>query len=451
MKTKSITKSMAILSLLNSLLMAEENGFYGELGWIYSHQEYSQNTKTLIPEKVILATNPNGTIPNPFPNEKPLPPSTDTTCTSANSTDCINGESIATQINSLDSLITTLYDLENASKGSGTNGKYQNYNFSSNLLTQNIKTAVQDIINLHNFANNKQDLPYNGANNLSALLANASNAVGVVASYLNKEANAPFSQQIPLQNAPIGTPISVSPKEQAKQVVLSNASSVANNAQNYLNGIISQIQATAQKASIIPTTIPSISSSSSLGNGGPGYGLNVQFGYKWFFGKKKHFGVRTYGTYSYLYSNLQHKNQFKQDIASVGMVGQANNSIYGAGIDFLWNFWEGEGKNQYRTAGILLGTELLGSSWSNENQSYFESQMKYINAHNGHAKMNTSYFQIPVVVGFRANLSKHNGLEFGLKIPLAYNSYFKSHYNGTETTIVYKNLVQFYVNYVVNF
>ncbi|WP_104748536.1 outer membrane protein [Helicobacter cetorum] len=451
MKTKKITKSMVAWSLLSAFLVAEENGFYGELGWIYSHQEYSQKTKTLIPEKVIPATNPNGTIPNPFPNEKPLPPNTDTTCTSANSTSCINGESITTQISSLDNLVTTLYDLESASRGSGTNGKYQNYDFSSKILTDNINTAIQDIIKLHNFANGKQDLLYNGANNLGELLASASSAVGAVASYLNKEANAPFSQQIPLKTAPIGTPISASPEEQAKQVVLSNASSVANNAQGYLNGIISQIQATARKASIIPRTIPSISSSSSLGNGGPGYGLNVQFGYKWFFGKKKRFGVRTYATYSYLYSNLQYKNQFKQDVASVGLVGQANNNIYGAGIDFLWNFWEGKGKNQYRTAGILLGTELLGSTWCVENQSFWENEMHVINTHGGHAKMNTSYFQIPVVVGFRSNLSKHNGLEFGLKIPLAYNSYFKSHYNGTETTVVYKNMVQFYINYVVNF
>ncbi|WP_050782211.1 outer membrane beta-barrel protein [Helicobacter suis] len=43
-----------------------------------------------------------------------------------------------------------------------------------------------------------------------------------------------------------------------------------------------------------------------------------------------------------------------------------------------------------------------------------------------HASMNTSYFQLPINLGFRTNFTKHQGLELGLRIPLVTNYYYKA-------------------------
>uniref|UniRef100_UPI001B3405D4 outer membrane beta-barrel protein n=1 Tax=Helicobacter bizzozeronii TaxID=56877 RepID=UPI001B3405D4 len=39
------------------------------------------------------------------------------------------------------------------------------------------------------------------------------------------------------------------------------------------------------------------------------------------------------------------------------------------------------------------------------------------------ASTNFSYFQIPIRWGIRTNISKHQGIEFGMKIPLVRNYY----------------------------
>ncbi|WP_285758622.1 outer membrane beta-barrel protein, partial [Helicobacter heilmannii] len=69
----------------------------------------------------------------------------------------------------------------------------------------------------------------------------------------------------------------------------------------------------------------------------------------------------------------------------------------------------------------------------------------------GHAVMNTSYFQIPLNLGFRTNVNRHNGFEIGLRIPLATNYYFKGELDGTKLDIAYKRNVSVFFNYVYNF
>lgn len=65
--------------------------------------------------------------------------------------------------------------------------------------------------------------------------------------------------------------------------------------------------------------------------------------------------------------------------------------------------------------------------------------------------MNTTYFQIPLNIGFRTNVSKHHGFEVGLRIPLATNYYFKGHVDGYSEAITYKRNVSVFINYVYNF
>ncbi|BCZ17732.1 hypothetical protein NHP190003_10140 [Helicobacter sp. NHP19-003] len=169
------------------------------------------------------------------------------------------------------------------------------------------------------------------------------------------------------------------------------------------------------------------------------YGVNAQMGYKQFFGKQKRWGVRYYGTFSY-----QHGTFYMSDSLAV------DNFVYGAGVDALYNFYES--KDGRYTSGVFLGLMLTGSTWLAKGASNYEAYMANLNAHGGHAAMHTTYFQIPLNVGFRTNVSKHNGFEIGLRIPLSTDYYFRgTSTNGDSLDITYKRNISVFFNYVYNF
>ncbi|GMB92222.1 hypothetical protein NHP190009_14050 [Helicobacter ailurogastricus] len=177
----------------------------------------------------------------------------------------------------------------------------------------------------------------------------------------------------------------------------------------------------------------------TMNSNGNMYGIDVQFGYKQFFGKKKRWGVRYYANFSY-----QHGTFMTSDASEL------DNFVYGAGVDALYNFYES--KDGKYTSGLFAGLMLEGSSWAVKGQSYYQAMMNQFNATGGHATMNTSYFQIPINIGFRTNVNKHNGFEIGLRIPLATNYYFKGvSATGQKLDIAYKRNVSVFFNYVYNF
>ncbi|GMB90403.1 hypothetical protein NHP190002_10950 [Helicobacter ailurogastricus] len=172
----------------------------------------------------------------------------------------------------------------------------------------------------------------------------------------------------------------------------------------------------------------------TMNSNGNMYGIDVQFGYKQFFGKKKRWGVRYYANFSY-----QHGTFMTSDASEL------DNFVYGAGVDALYNFYES--KDGKYTSGLFAGLMLEGSSWAVKGQSYYDSLVAQ-----GLGKMNTSYFQIPINIGFRTNVNKHNGFEIGLRIPLATNYYFKGvSATGQKLDIAYKRNVSVFFNYVYNF
>ncbi|WP_104751417.1 outer membrane protein [Helicobacter salomonis] len=173
-------------------------------------------------------------------------------------------------------------------------------------------------------------------------------------------------------------------------------------------------------------------------NNGNMYGVNVQFGYKQFFGKRKRWGLRYYGSFSYQHGTFMN-----------GAASELDNFVYGAGVDALYNFYES--KDAKYTSGIFAGFMLAGSSWNVKGASAWISRMNSIKASGGSAQMNTTYFQIPLNIGFRTNVSKHSGFEIGLRIPLAVNYYFKGDLDGARETIAYKRNVSVFFNYVYNF
>ncbi len=182
-------------------------------------------------------------------------------------------------------------------------------------------------------------------------------------------------------------------------------------------------------------------------NYGQMYGVDAMAGYKWFFGKTKRFGFRSYGYYSYNHANLSFVGS---QLGIMEGASQVNNFTYGVGFDVLYNFYES--KEGYNTAGLFLGFGLGGDSFIVQGESYLKSQMHICNNTIGcSASMNTSYFQMPVEFGFRSNFSKHSGIEVGLKLPLFTNQFYKERGVDGSVDVFYKRNFSIYFNYMINF
>ncbi|AHZ24799.1 outer membrane beta-barrel protein [Helicobacter pylori] len=182
-------------------------------------------------------------------------------------------------------------------------------------------------------------------------------------------------------------------------------------------------------------------------NYGQMYGVDAMAGYKWFFGKTKRFGFRSYGYYSYNHANLSFVGS---QLGIMEGASQVNNFTYGVGFDALYNFYES--KEGYNTAGLFLGFGLGGDSFIVQGESYLKSQMQICNNTAGcSASMNTSYFQMPVEFGFRSNFSKHSGIEVGFKLPLFTNQFYKERGVDGSVDVFYKRNFSIYFNYMINF
>ncbi|WP_120960347.1 outer membrane protein [Helicobacter pylori] len=182
-------------------------------------------------------------------------------------------------------------------------------------------------------------------------------------------------------------------------------------------------------------------------NYGQMYGVDAMAGYKWFFGKTKRFGFRSYGYYSYNHANLSFVGS---QLGIMEGASQVNDFTYGVGFDVLYNFYES--KEGYNTAGLFVGFGLGGDSFIVQGESYLKSQMQICNNTAGcSASMNTSYFQMPVEFGFRSNFSKHSGIEVGLKLPLFTNQFYKERGVDGSVDVFYKRNFSIYFNYMINF
>ncbi|MCQ2831746.1 outer membrane beta-barrel protein [Helicobacter pylori] len=182
-------------------------------------------------------------------------------------------------------------------------------------------------------------------------------------------------------------------------------------------------------------------------NYGQMYGVDAMAGYKWFFGKTKRFGFRSYGYYSYNHANLSFVGS---QLGIMEGASQVNDFTYGVGFDALYNFYES--KESYNTAGLFVGFGLGGDSFIVQGESYLKSQMHICNNTAGcSASMNTSYFQMPVEFGFRSNFSKHSGIEVGFKLPLFTNQFYKERGVDGSVDVFYKRNFSIYFNYMINF
>ncbi|GAA9289734.1 hypothetical protein TH0238_03320 [Helicobacter pylori] len=236
----------------------------------------------------------------------------------------------------------------------------------------------------------------------------------------------------------------------------SDSSTTTTDAINFLNALKNNL--TAQKDAFMnvhkniqtavaqaqATYTPSVINTNNYGQM---YGVDAMAGYKWFFGKTKRFGFRTYGYYSYNHANLSFVGS---QLGIMEGASQVNNFTYGVGFDALYNFYES--KEGYNTAGLFVGFGLGGDSFIVQGESYLKSQMQICNNTAGcSASMNTSYFQMPVEFGFRSNFSKHSGIEVGFKLPLFTNQFYKERGVDGSVDVFYKRNFSIYFNYMINF
>ncbi|WQW12254.1 outer membrane beta-barrel protein [Helicobacter pylori] len=282
----------------------------------------------------------------------------------------------------------------------------------------------------------------------SATIGQLTNGSNAVVGALNKAIN-----QVDMALADLAT----ADTRKTQAVTLATASATTTtDAINFLNALKNNL--TAQKDAFMSvhkniqtavaqaqaTYTPSVINTNNYGQM---YGVDAMAGYKWFFGKTKRFGFRSYGYYSYNHANLSFVGS---QLGIMEGASQVNDFTYGVGFDALYNFYES--KEGYNTAGLFVGFGLGGDSFIVQGESYLKSQMHICNNTAGcSASMHTSYFQMPVEFGFRSNFSKHSGIEVGFKLPLFTNQFYKERGVDGSVDVFYKRNFSIYFNYMINF
>ncbi|MEJ8617305.1 outer membrane beta-barrel protein [Helicobacter pylori] len=347
---------------------------------------------------------------------------------------------------SVSGMNTTLSGVESMSNQTATIGNLLN---SSTDLSSVIPNA-QGLSSAFSALESAQNTLKGYLDSSSATIGQLTNGSNAVVGALDKAIN-----QVDMALANLAT--ADTQKTQAVALaVASDSATTTTDAINFLNALKTNL--TAQKDAFMnvhkniqtavaqaqATYTPSVINTNNYGQM---YGVDAMAGYKWFFGKTKRFGFRTYGYYSYNHANLSFVGS---QLGIMEGASQVNNFTYGVGFDALYNFYES--KEGYNTAGLFLGFGLGGDSFIVQGESYLKSQMQICNNTAGcSASMNTSYFQMPVEFGFRSNFSKHSGIEVGFKLPLFTNQFYKERGVDGSVDVFYKRNFSIYFNYMINF
>ncbi len=347
---------------------------------------------------------------------------------------------------SVSSMNTTLSGVETMSQQSATIGNLLN---SSTDLSSVIPNA-QGLSDAFSTLASAQNTLKGYLDSSSATIGQLTNGSNAVVGALDKAIN-----QVDMALSDLAT--ADTQKTQAVTLATaSDSSTTTTDAINFLNALKTNLM--AQKDAFMnvhkniqtavaqaqATYTPSVINTNNYGQM---YGVDAMVGYKWFFGKTKRFGFRSYGYFSYNHANLSFVGS---KLGIMDGASQVNNFTYGVGFDALYNFYES--KEGYNTAGLFVGFGLGGDSFIVQGESYLKSQMQICNNTAGcSASMNTSYFQMPVEFGFRSNFSKHSGIEVGFKLPLFTNQFYKERGVDGSVDVFYKRNFSIYFNYMINF
>ncbi|MCQ2809141.1 outer membrane beta-barrel protein [Helicobacter pylori] len=347
---------------------------------------------------------------------------------------------------SVSTMNTTLSGVETMSQQTATISSL----LSGNPNLGSVISNAQELSSAFNALESAQNTLKGYLNSSSATIGQLTNGSNAVVGALDKAIN-----QVDMALSDL----SAADTQKTQAVTLAAASDSATtttDAINFLNALKNNL--TAQKDAFMnvhkniqtavaqaqATYTPSVINTNNYGQM---YGVDAMAGYKWFFGKTKRFGFRSYGYYSYNHANLSFVGS---QLGIMEGASQVNNFTYGVGFDALYNFYES--KEGYNIAGLFVGFGLGGDSFIVQGESYLKSQMQICNKTAGcSASMNTSYFQMPVEFGFRSNFSKHSGIEVGFKLPLFTNQFYKERGVDGSVDVFYKRNFSIYFNYMINF
>ncbi|WP_208359397.1 outer membrane beta-barrel protein [Helicobacter pylori] len=424
-----------------------------------SDQKAEQTAETNLQKAENQLTNDQSTLETVLKDQTPSTPSTPPAKKDETSgTPSASGSSVASQLTkdtttvnnlksvSVSGMNTTLSGVETMSQQTATISTLLSGNPSLGSVIPN----AQGLNSAFSALESAQNTLKGYLDSSSATIGQLTNGSNAVVGALNKAIN-----QVDMALSDLAT----ADTQKTQAVTLATASdspTTTTDAINFLNALKNNL--TAQKDAFMSvhkniqtavaqaqaTYTPSVINTNNYGQM---YGVDAMAGYKWFFGKKKRFGFRSYGYYSYNHANLSFVGS---QLGIMEGASQVNNFTYGVGFDALYNFYES--KEGYNTAGLFLGFGLGGDSFIVQGESYLKSQMRICNNTAGcSASMNTSYFQMPVEFGFRSNFSKHSGIEVGLKLPLFTNQFYKERGVDGSVDVFYKRNFSIYFNYMINF
>ncbi|GAA8063542.1 outer membrane beta-barrel protein [Helicobacter pylori] len=410
-------------------------------------------TKTPTPSTPPTKEEPKHTASSGTPAPETPPAKKDET----SGTPSASGSSVASQLTrdttmvnnlksvSVSGMNTTLSGVETMSKQSATISTL----LSGNPNLGSVISNAQGLSSAFSALESAQNTLKGYLDSSSATIGQLTNGSNAVVGALDKAIN-----QVDMALADLAT--ADTQKTQAVTLATTGSSTTTTDAINFLSALKSNLM--AQKDAFMnvhkniqtavaqaqATYTPSVINTNNYGQM---YGVDAMAGYKWFFGKTKRFGFRSYGYYSYNHANLSFVGS---QLGIMEGASQVNNFTYGVGFDALYNFYES--KEGYNTAGLFLGFGLGGDSFIVQGESYLKSQMRICNDTAGcSASMNTSYFQMPVEFGFRSNFSKHSGIEVGFKLPLFTNQFYKERGVDGSVDVFYKRNFSIYFNYMINF
>ncbi|NHA59722.1 hypothetical protein BGL67_01165 [Helicobacter pylori] len=347
---------------------------------------------------------------------------------------------------SVSGMNTTLSGVETMSQQTATISTLLSGNPSLGSVIPN----AQGLSNAFSALESAQNTLKGYLNSSSATIGQLTNGSNAVVGALDKAIN-----QVDMALADLAT-ADTQKTQTVTLAVASDSATTTTDAINFLNALKSNLM--AQKDAFMnvhkniqtavaqaqATYTPSVINTNNYGQM---YGVDAMAGYKWFFGKTKRFGFRSYGYYSYNHANLSFVGS---QLGIMEGASQVNDFTYGVGFDALYNFYES--KEGYNTAGLFVGFGLGGDSFIVQGESYLKSQMHICNNTAGcSASMHTSYFQMPVEFGFRSNFSKHSGIEVGFKLPLFTNQFYKERGVDGSVDVFYKRNFSIYFNYMINF
>ncbi len=411
-------------------------------------------TKTPTPSTPPTKEEPKHTASSGTPAPSTPPAKKDET----SGTPSASGSSVASQLTkdttmvnnfksvSVSAMNTTLSGVETMSKQTATISTL----LSGNPSLGSVITNAQGLSSAFSALESAQNTLKGYLDSSSATIGQLTNGSNAVVGALDKAIN-----QVDMALADLVTADDTQ-KTQAVTLATTGSSTTTTDAINFLSALKNNL--TAQKDAFMnvhkniqtavaqaqATYTPSVINTNNYGQM---YGVDAMAGYKWFFGKTKRFGFRSYGYYSYNHANLSFVGS---QLGIMEGASQVNNFTYGVGFDALYNFYES--KEGYNTAGLFLGFGLGGDSFIVQGESYLKSQMQICNNTAGcSASMNTSYFQMPVEFGFRSNFSKHSGIEVGFKLPLFTNQFYKERGVDGSVDVFYKRNFSIYFNYMINF